>query len=103
MPIRDTSRSPRRDSARRPAPIRGWFAAVLMVAAVPCLAPAQTQTATWTGATGNWDSPAIWTTSPQAGFFPNNGNPAGTIYNVQVSGGGTITLDVPIVIDQLTF
>jgi hypothetical protein len=88
-----------------PAPVRGLVLAATIAFLVAGRSSAQLQTAVWNGASGNWDNPGIWTTSPATGFFPNNGNPAGTIYNTQVTNtsGGTITLDVNITIDQLAF
>jgi fibronectin-binding autotransporter adhesin len=85
------------------APKLGCVAAFLLAVAAPGRAPGQVQTAVWSGTTGNWNSPAIWTTNPISNQFPNNGQPAGTTYNAQVAGNGTITLNVPITIDQLAF
>jgi hypothetical protein len=75
-------------------PITIALLAVLL--AVPA-ASAQT-VATWTGATGNWTDPALW--SPAV---PNNGTPPGATYNAVLTGGGTVTLNTPIVVDQLLY
>ena len=80
-----------------------FYLAVLLITVVPGRAPAQSETATWTGTSGNWTTPSIWTTAPIAGLFPNNGQPAGTTYTVQVAGSGTITLNTTITVDQLGF
>lgn len=57
-----------------------------------------------TGASGNWSSSTIWEhTNPAAvGRYPNNGN-SGLTYDAVIndSSGGTITLDLPIVIQKL--
>jgi hypothetical protein len=60
--------------------------------------------ATWTGATGNWTDPTVWSIVPPTNPFPNNGQPAGTVYNVTVTNGsgGTITLNTNISINQFT-
>ncbi len=74
--------------------------------AAPCWVHAQIETATWNGGSGNWNSVNIWTTSPDAGLFPNNGQPlATTTYDVFLPGGssGTINLNIPITINQLSF
>jgi hypothetical protein len=77
--------------------------ALLAVAVCPSRAGAQVQTAVWTGTSGNWDNPTIWTTSPTSGLFPNNGQPAGTTYNIQIAGSGQINLDNSFSINQLSF
>src|SRR5439155_15898469 len=60
---------------------------------------AQVITATWTGASGNWTNPALWSTNPN---FPNTGNPPGATYDATVNGAGTLTLDAPIAVRGLT-
>ena len=79
------------------------MAVVLAIVGQPNQAWGQPQTAVWTDVDGNWNSPAIWTTAPIPNQFPNNGQPAGTTYSAQVAGSHTITLNVPITIDQLAF
>jgi hypothetical protein len=89
---------------RRTLAAIGRLTAALLAAAIgPGRAPAQVETANWSGTTGNWDNPNIWTTSPISGLFPNNGQPPGTTYNTQVVGSGTIILDGAFTISQLTF
>jgi hypothetical protein len=81
------------------------FAALLAAAVVPSPALAQTGTATWSGATGNWTDIALWTTTPNAGFYPNNGQD-GRNWDAVVGGSGAvgvITLDQAIAIQKLTF
>jgi hypothetical protein len=76
--------------------------ATVALLAVLLAAPATSAqiVATWTGATGNWTDPTLWSTNPN---YPNNGSPPGTTYNVVITGGGTVTLDAPIVVDQLLY
>ena len=42
------------------------------------------QTATWNGTTGNWSDFTKWSTNPN---FPNNGTPAGTLYDAIINSG----------------
>jgi autotransporter-associated beta strand protein len=86
--------------ARRPAlRFLGRLTLALLAVAVTCHpASAQIINATWTGTSSNWNDASIWSSSP---FFPNNGVPTGTEYNVQLQGGGMISLNVPITIDHL--
>jgi len=63
-------------------------------------AAGQVITSTWSGTSGNWTNPALWSTNPN---YPNNGNPPGTTYNAVINGSGTITLDASITIEQLAF
>src|SRR3954451_8776702 len=85
------------------APVRLLRALLLLAAglaaAVAPQARAQTVTATWNGTSGNWTDAALWNVPPN---FPNNGQ-GGFNYNAVVNGGGTLTLDQAIVIEQLTF
>lgn len=74
-----------------------------LVAAVVLLAltaTAQAQvTSTWNGTSGDWTNPALWSTNP---FYPNNGNPPGTTYAVNMgSGTGTLTMNVPITVQSM--
>ncbi|MFO0807695.1 MAG: hypothetical protein U0746_03650 [Gemmataceae bacterium] len=78
------------------AAARRCVALLILLAAAP--APARQVVATWTGTTGNWTNPALW--SPAV---PNNGTPPGTTYDAVLNGGGTVTIDAPIVIDQLLY
>ncbi len=56
--------------------------------------------ATWTGGAGNWSTPPNWDIDPN---FPNNGQPnPGDLYNATLNNGGTITLDIPITIQNFT-
>jgi hypothetical protein len=56
--------------------------------------------AVWTGTTGNWSDPTKWTSNPN---FPNNGQPApGSVYDATLDNGGTITLNIPITIENFT-
>jgi mannose-6-phosphate isomerase-like protein (cupin superfamily)/predicted secreted protein len=56
-------------------------------------------TASWLGGNGNWSNGGNWSTNPVA---PNNGQPgAADLYDVTQANGGTITLDVPVVIQKL--
>jgi len=73
---------------RRSAILMSISAAALATNLSP-LARADT-TATWDGTTNNWSSAAHWSTNPN---YPNNGTPAGTLYDVIVS-AGTVTLNV---------
>jgi hypothetical protein len=58
-------------------------------------------TSTWNGTTGDWTNPAIWSTNP---FYPNNGNPPGTAYAVDMgSAAGTLTVNVPITVQSIGF
>src|SRR5262249_46100004 len=76
-----------------------WLAAVALVAQAASPAPAQVVTSTWTGASGNWTSPALW-----APAVPRNGVPNPTDrYNALVDGLGTIAVDTPIAIELLNF
>ena len=60
--------------------------------------PPQTNT-TWNGTTGNWTNAALWSAG-----IPQNGQPGvGDTYNATVNGGGTLTLDANIIIQQLNF
>ncbi len=89
---------------RRLSSAIGFGIVAVLAPVAPGRAPAQVVTANWLGTTGNWDNPNIWNTSPTAGLFPNNGQPSATnTYNTQVSGSGTITVDIPITVDQLQF
>ena len=65
----------------------GLLVSVVGLVAVP-LAYADTS-ATWNSTVGNWSDVTKWTTNPN---FPNNGTPAGTLYDVTVS-GGTVALN----------
>jgi fibronectin-binding autotransporter adhesin len=88
-------------TARRPA-ARPYLACWAALAAAWLTAPAARGqvVATWTGATGNWSNPALWSTNPN---FPNNGTPPGTTYAATVNGAGALTLDQAITLDGLTF
>ena len=56
--------------------------------------------ALWTDGTGNWSTPANWDINPN---FPNNGQPSGLDrYDATLANGGTITLDIPITIQNFT-
>ena len=78
--------------------VRRLGAVLLSVVAIPSAAGAQTTT-TWNGTIGNWTDAALW-----AGGVPQNGQPnPGDTYNAVVNGGGIITLDANIIIQQLTF
>src|SRR5262245_60912257 len=73
---------------------------LLLIAAVVCwpgarLAAQPITGSTWTGASGNWTNPALWSTNP---FYPNNGNPPGTLYNASLNGSGTVAVDAPITV-----
>jgi len=57
---------------------------------------AQFTVSLWNGGTGNWSNAAMWSTNP---FYPQDGNPAGTMYNAGVS-SGAVTLDIPITISR---
>src|SRR5262245_20429766 len=53
----------------------------------------------WTGVSGNWTNPALWSTNPN---YPNNGNPPGATYAVRfVTQGGTLNVDTPITVQSL--
>src|SRR5262245_44976791 len=75
---------------------------VLAVAAVALVAPAALAqvTSTWTGASGNWTNPAIWSTNPN---YPNNGMPPGALYDAFLQGSvaNVVTVDAPITIQRL--
>jgi hypothetical protein len=81
------------------------FLAVIVAVILASRGQPQTETATWTGTTGNWTNPGIWVTTPDTGLFPNNGQPtAATVYNVLVNNGsGVITLNTNITVNQLGF
>ena len=78
----------------------------LVLVAVLCIPgsrlAAQPITSTWTGISGNWTNPALWSTNPN---FPNNGTPSGATYHAVVSGtaANPVALDAPITIQQLSF
>ena len=56
--------------------------------------------ANWTGTNGNWNNGGNWSINPN---FPNNGQPgAADVYDVTLSNGGTITLNLPITIQKFT-
>ena len=78
------------------------LAVVLTAVALPCKVLAQTGSANWNGSTGNWTSSTLWTTTPNVGFSPNDGND-GRNWNATINGFGTITLDTAITIEQLNF
>jgi hypothetical protein len=54
--------------------------------------------ASWAVTSGNWSNPANWASNP---YYPNDGNPAGSLYDVLLQ-GGTATLDVSPTIEKLT-
>jgi len=54
---------------------------------------------TWNGTSGDWTNAALWSTNP---FYPNNGNPPGATYAVEVGlTPGTLTINVPIEVQSL--
>lgn len=56
--------------------------------------------AIWTGAVGNWSDPTNWSINPR---FPNNDQPnVGDRYSATLNNGGTITLDIPVTIQNFT-
>ncbi len=64
------------------------------------LPPGAVVAALWTGAAGNWSDPTQWNINPN---FPNNGQPSpGDLYDATLNNGGTITLDIPITIENFT-
>jgi hypothetical protein len=74
--------------------------AAFVLLAVTATAHAQV-ISTWNGTSGDWTSPAIWSTNP---YYPNNGNPPGTTYAVDMgSAAGTFTLNVPITVQSIGF
>jgi hypothetical protein len=81
--------------------VRLLLAGVAVATAAPA-ASGQVITSTWTGVSGNWTNPTIWSTNPN---YPNNGTPAGTTYNAVVNGPAvnTVAIDAPITVDQFTF
>lgn len=56
-------------------------------------------TASWTGGAGNWTNVTKWTTNPD---YPNNGTPAGTIYDAIIGASGTVTLNSNVAVDSIT-
>jgi len=71
--------------------------ALAAVAAFPGYA--QAASSIWNGTTGNWSDASRWTSNP---FFPNNGTPIGTTYDVTIS-AGNVMRDVSPTIQSLTF
>ena len=67
--------------------------AVACLAALPNVASASTTyttvTANWTGGSGDWTSAYGWSSAPYA---PNNGTPAGTVYNATIASGTYVTI-----------
>jgi hypothetical protein len=59
----------------------------------------QAITSTWTGVSGSWTNPTLWSTNP---FFPNAGNPLGTTYNAIMNGAGSLTVTQNISLVQFT-
>ncbi len=53
--------------------------------------------ATWNGATSTWSNAADWSTNPN---YPNNGTPAGVLYDVVIK-NGSVALDVTPTIQLL--
>ena len=54
----------------------------------------------WQGTVGDWSDPANWDTPSAPGTFPING---GATYDAILNNGGSITLDVDVVIEKLDF
>jgi hypothetical protein len=78
--------------------VRLLLAGVAVATATPA-ASAQVITSTWTGVSGNWTNPALWSTNPN---YPNNGNPPGVTYAVSfATQGGTLNVDTPITVQSL--
>jgi hypothetical protein len=73
-----------------------------VAAACTRYAAAQATEARWVGPpTGAWQDPSNWSVAPA---YPNNGNPAGVTYNVDLTPAspGTVTIEFPTIIDNLT-
>lgn len=70
----------------------------IVASAVPAVSDAQINSS-WNGTTGNWTNAALWSAG-----VPQNGQPGGgDTYNATVNGGGTITRDTNVIIEQLNF
>ncbi|MGH9351668.1 MAG: hypothetical protein ACRD2G_05850, partial [Terriglobia bacterium] len=65
-----------------------------------------TVTASWTDSNGNWTSAANWSCTPTISVcVPNNGG--GNLFNVTISGRGSVSLDstsnpTSVTIDRMT-
>ena len=77
---------------------RAWLLALLATATVLLANRSNASTlSTWNGTTANWSDPTRWSTNP---FYPNNGN--GAAEYAAVIGGGTVNLNVDVVLSSLT-
>ncbi|MCC6678444.1 MAG: hypothetical protein IT436_15015 [Phycisphaerales bacterium] len=79
---------------------RNWLIALAASAGSATSALAQTA-ATWTGGSGVWDDPTLWSTNP---FYPDKDNPLGATYNAflpATTGLYTVTLNRAITLTDL--
>ncbi|HTK75101.1 MAG TPA: hypothetical protein VL371_07555 [Gemmataceae bacterium] len=79
-----------------------WFVAAACTALLAPAARAQITNSTWTGVSGNWSNPALWSTNP---FYPQDGNPPGTTYVAVVDAptSNVLTVDRPISVSRMTW
>lgn len=78
-----------------------WFVAGACVAVLASDARAQITNSYWTGVSGNWSNPALWSTNP---FYPQDGNPPGSTYNAILQNEtNTLTVDRPITVSRLNW